>query len=96
MFRRFSVVAALLLCAGLASGDGAITGTTPNEFRISNTPVVMVGDWNEDNANTTTTANGQFGLQAQWGSYVAGRLGTLTGTSGGLSFTHNANDDLTP
>jgi uncharacterized protein (DUF302 family) len=41
MFRRFSVVAALLLCAGLASGDGAITGTTPNEFRISNTPVVM-------------------------------------------------------
>jgi hypothetical protein len=41
MFRRFSVVAALLLCAGLAPGDGAITGTTPNEFRISNTPVVM-------------------------------------------------------
>jgi hypothetical protein len=40
MFRRFSVVAALLLCAGLASGGAAITGI-PNEFRISNTPVVM-------------------------------------------------------
>ena len=39
MFRRFSAVAALL-CAGLASGGAAIAGT-PNEFRISNTPVVM-------------------------------------------------------
>ena len=39
MFRRFSVAAALL-CASLASGDAATTGT-PNELRISNVPVVM-------------------------------------------------------
>jgi uncharacterized protein (DUF302 family) len=39
MFRRFAVTAAVL-CGCLASGGAAITGT-PNEFRISNTPVVM-------------------------------------------------------
>jgi uncharacterized protein (DUF302 family) len=39
MFRKFLVVAALL-CASLAS-PGAATTDAPNEFRISNTPVVM-------------------------------------------------------
>jgi uncharacterized protein (DUF302 family) len=39
MFRKLSVAAALL-GASLASGGTAITGT-PNEFRVSHTPVVM-------------------------------------------------------
>jgi uncharacterized protein (DUF302 family) len=38
MFRSFS--AAAVLCASLAWGSAALAGT-PNEFRISNTPVVM-------------------------------------------------------
>jgi parallel beta-helix repeat protein len=74
------------------NGKNGVAVTENSTLHLGN----PTGTRNEDNPDTTTTANGQFGLQAQWGSYVAGRLGTLTGTSGGLSFTHNANDNLTP
>jgi parallel beta-helix repeat protein len=77
-----------------------INGNGKNGVAITETSTLHLGNptgtRNEDNPNTTTVANGQFGLQAQWGSFVSGRLGTLTGTSGGSSFTHNANNDLTP
>jgi hypothetical protein len=54
------------------------------------------GTKNEDQPNTTTVPNGQFGLSASFGSYVQGRLGTLNGSSGASSFTHGANNNLTP
>ena len=54
------------------------------------------GTKNEDQPNTTTVPNGQFGLSASWGSYVQGRMGTLNGTTGASTFTHGANNNLTP
>jgi hypothetical protein len=77
-----------------------INGNVKNGVAISENSTLHLGNpsgtRNEDNPDTTTVPNGQFGLQAQWGSYVQGRLGTLTGVSGGSSFTHNANNNLTP
>jgi parallel beta-helix repeat protein len=77
-----------------------INGNTKNGIAISENSALHLGNPTgttaEDNPNVTTVPNGGFGLQAQWGSFVSGRLGTLTGTNGASSFTHNANDDLTP
>ena len=77
-----------------------INGNKKNGVSVAENSTLHLGNATgtktEDNPNTTTVANGQFGLQAQWGAYVQGRLGTLTGTSGASSFTHDANDNLTP
>lgn len=77
-----------------------INGNVKNGVAVTENSTLHLGNptgtKTEDNPNTTTVANGQFGLQAQWGSFVSGRLGTLTGTGGASSFTHNANNDLTP
>ncbi len=77
-----------------------INGNTKNGIAVTENSTLHLGNPTgttaEDNPNTTTVANGGFGLQAQWGSFVSGRLGTLTGSGGASSFTHNANDDLTP
>ena len=54
------------------------------------------GTKNEDNPNVTNVPNGTYGVTAQWGAYVQGRLGTLRGTTDGASFTHGANNNLTP
>ena len=54
------------------------------------------GTKNEDNPNTTNVPNGTYGLTAQWGAYAQGRLGTLRGATDGASFTHGANNNLTP
>lgn len=53
------------------------------------------GTKNEDNPNTGG-GNGLFGLAASWGAYVQGRLGLLSGASGGSNFTHGANNNLSP
>lgn len=53
------------------------------------------GTKNEDNPDTGSL-NAGFGLAASWGAYVQGRLGTLAGTTGASSFTHNAVSNLTP
>jgi parallel beta-helix repeat protein len=77
-----------------------IDGNLKNGVAVTENSTLHLGNptgtRNEDNPNTTVVANGQFGLQAQWGAFVSGRLGTLTGASGASSFTHNANNDLTP
>ncbi|HLK36456.1 MAG TPA: right-handed parallel beta-helix repeat-containing protein [Polyangiaceae bacterium] len=77
-----------------------INGNAKNGVAVTENSTLHLGNptgtKTEDNPDSTTVANGQFGLQAQWGSFVSGRLGTLTGVSGASSFTHNANDDLTP
>jgi parallel beta-helix repeat protein len=54
------------------------------------------GTKNEDQPNTTTTPNGQFGLSASWGAYVVGRMGSLNGNSGASTFSHDSNSNLTP
>jgi parallel beta-helix repeat protein len=78
----------------------AIDGNHGNGVAITENSTLHLGNptgsTSEDNPNTTTVPNGGFGLQAQWGSFVSGRLGTLTGASGPSSFTHGANNDLTP
>lgn len=77
-----------------------VDGNAKNGIAVTENSTLKLGNPTgataEDNPNTTTVANGGFGVQAQWGSFVSGRLGTLSGTSGVSSFTHNANDDLTP
>jgi parallel beta-helix repeat protein len=70
-----------------------------NGISVAENSVVHLGNAsgtkNEDNPNATTVANGTFGLTAQWGAYVQGRLGTLAGNSGGASFSHDSNNNLT-
>jgi len=77
-----------------------INGNGKNGVAVSENSTLHLGNptgnKNEDQPNTTTVPNGQFGLAASWGSYVQGRLGTLTGTSGASSFTHASNNNLTP
>jgi hypothetical protein len=77
-----------------------INGNGKNGVAVSENSTLHLGDptgtKTEDTPNTTTVPNGQFGLSASWGSYVQGRLGTLSGTSGGSSFMHGANNNLTP
>ncbi len=78
----------------------AINGNGKNGVAVSENSTLHLGNptgtKTEDTPNTTTVPNGQFGLSASWGSYVQGRLGTLSGTLGASSFTHGANNNLTP
>lgn len=77
-----------------------ISGNGRNGVAVSENSTLHLGNptgnKNEDQPDSSSTPNGQFGLAATWGSYVSGRLGTLNGTSGASSFTHGANDNLTP
>jgi hypothetical protein len=77
-----------------------INGNGKNGIAVSENSTLHLGNpsgsKNEDQPNTTTAPNGQFGLSASWGSYVIGRMGTLNGTSGASTFTHNSNSNLTP
>jgi parallel beta-helix repeat protein len=77
-----------------------INGNKKNGVNVTENSTLHLGNptgtRNEDNPNTTTVPNGQFGLSATWGAFVAGRQGTLTGTSGASTFAHDSNDNLTP
>jgi hypothetical protein len=84
--------------AGIASD--LINGNGKNGVAVSKNSVLHLGNptgtKTEDTPNTTTVKNGQYGLSASWGSYVQGRLGTLSGPTDGATFTHGANNNLTP
>ena len=77
-----------------------IGGNAKNGVAVTENSTLHLGNpsgtRNEDQPNTATVPNGQFGLSASWGSYVSGRVGTLTGTSGASTFTHDSNNNLTP
>jgi hypothetical protein len=77
-----------------------INGNHKNGVAVSENSTLHLGNSsgnkNEDMPNTTTTPNTQFGLSASWGSYLQGRLGTLTGVSGASSISHDSNNNLTP
>ena len=78
----------------------AIDGNGKNGVAVTENSTLHLGNSNgnknEDRPNTTTTPNAQFGLSASWGSYVQGRLGTLTGASGASNLSHDTNNNLTP
>jgi hypothetical protein len=80
--------------------SNVIEGNTKNGIAVSENSTLHLGNAsgikNEDRPNTTTVPNGMFGLNAAWGSYVSGRMGTLTGTSGASTFAHDSNSNLTP
>lgn len=80
--------------------SNVINGNGGNGVAVSENSTLHLGNptgnKTEDQPNTTTVPNAQFGLAVSWGSYVAGRLGTLTGASGTSSFTDASNDNLTP
>lgn len=77
-----------------------INGNGKNGINVSENSTLHLGNpngnKNEDQPNTTTTPNAQFGLSASWGSYVVGRIGTLNGNSGASTFSHDSNSNLTP
>lgn len=77
-----------------------INGNGKNGISVSENSTLHLGNpsgtKNEDQPNTTSVPNGQFGLSASWGAYVIGRMGTLNGASGASTFTHAANSNLTP
>lgn len=77
-----------------------IDGNGKNGISVSENSTLHLGNpsgtKNEDQPNTTNAPNGQFGLSASWGSYVSGRMGTLTGTSGASTITHDSNSNITP
>jgi hypothetical protein len=77
-----------------------IGGNGKNGVAVSENSTLHLGNptgkKNEDQPNTTSAPNGGFGLSASWGSYVVGRLGSLNGNAGASSFTHGANNNLTP
>jgi hypothetical protein len=76
-----------------------IDGNAKNGVSVSENSTVHLGNptgaRNEDTPNLTNVPNGQFGLSASWGAYVQGRLGAINGTSGVLTFTHGAQNNLT-
>jgi copper-binding protein NosD len=74
------------------NGKNGIAVTENSTLHLGNSS----GSKNEDMPNTTSAPNAQFGLSASWGSYVSGRLGTLTGASGASTFAHDSNSNLTP
>ncbi|HET9363374.1 MAG TPA: right-handed parallel beta-helix repeat-containing protein, partial [Candidatus Angelobacter sp.] len=80
--------------------SNVIEGNAKNGVAVTENSTLHLGNpsgtKNEDQPNTATVPNGQFGLSASWGSYVSGRLGTLTGISGASTFTHDSNSNLTP
>jgi len=80
--------------------SNVIEGNVKNGIAVSENSTLHLGNAsgtkNEDRPNTTTVPNGQFGLNAAWGSYVSGRMGTLSGTSGASTIAHDSNSNLTP
>ena len=76
-----------------------IDGNGKNGIFVSENSTLHLGNpsgtKNEDQPNTTNVPNGQFGLSASWGSYVSGRMGTLTGSSGASTIAHDSNSNLT-
>jgi parallel beta-helix repeat protein len=75
-----------------ANGDSGVFVAENSVVHLGNATGVKV----EDTPNTTNTPNAAFGLTAQGGAYVQGRLGTLVGASGGSTFKTSANNQLTP
>jgi hypothetical protein len=77
-----------------------IDGNAKNGIAVSENSTLHLGNpsgtKNEDQPNTTNVPNGQFGLSVSWGSYVSGRMGTLTGNSGASTITHDSNSNLAP
>ncbi len=77
-----------------------IEGNGKNGIAVSENSTLHLGNpsgtKNEDRPNTTNVPNGLFGLTAAWGSYVSGRMGSLTGASGASSIAHDSNSNLTP
>jgi len=77
-----------------------IEGNGKNGIAVTENSTLHLGNpngiKNEDLPNTSSVPNGQFGLNASWGSFVSGRLGTLTGASGASTFAHDSNNNLTP
>jgi hypothetical protein len=80
--------------------SNVIDGNGKNGIAVTENSTLHLGNpsgtKNEDRPNTTNVPNGQFGLSATWGSYVSGRMGALTGTSGASTFAHDSNSNLTP
>jgi hypothetical protein len=80
--------------------SNVIEGNTKNGIAVSENSTLHLGNpsgvKNEDQPNTTNVPNGLFGLSASWGSYVSGRMGTLTGNSGTSTIAHDSNSNLTP
>jgi hypothetical protein len=77
-----------------------IEGNSKNGIAVTENSTLHLGNpsgiKNEDMPNTSSVPNGQFGLTVSWGSYVSGRMGTLTGTSGASTFAHDSNNNITP
>jgi hypothetical protein len=80
--------------------SNVIDGNAKNGIAVSENSTLHLGNpsgtKNEDRPNTTNVPNGLFGLSAAWGSYVSGRMGTLTGNSGASTIAHDSNSNLTP
>jgi hypothetical protein len=80
--------------------SNVIQGNGKNGIAVTENSTLHLGNpsgiKNEDMPNTASVPNGLFGLSASWGSYVSGRMGTLTGNSGASTFAHDANNNLTP
>lgn len=80
--------------------SNVIEGNIKNGVAVTENSTLHLGNpsgiKNEDMPNTASVPNGQFGLSVSWGSFVSGRLGTLTGTSGASTITHDSNSNLTP
>jgi Periplasmic copper-binding protein (NosD) len=80
--------------------SNVIEGNTKNGISVNENSTLHLGNpsgiKNEDQPNTATVPNGLFGLSASWGSYVSGRMGSLTGTSGTSTIAHDSNSNLTP
>lgn len=80
--------------------SNVIEGNGKNGIAVSENSTLHLGNpsgiKNEDQPNTAGVPNALFGLSASWGSYVSGRMGSLTGTSGTSTFAHAANSNLTP
>jgi hypothetical protein len=77
-----------------------IEGNGKNGISVSENSTLHLGNpsgtKNEDQPNTASVPNGLFGLSVSWGSYVSGRMGTLTGNSGASTITHDSNSNLAP
>jgi hypothetical protein len=73
-----------------ANGKNGVFASENSVVHLGN----PTGTKTEDTPNTSTAANGAFGIAASWGAYAQGRIGSLIGASGAESFTHGANNNL--
>jgi parallel beta-helix repeat protein len=80
--------------------SNVIAGNGKNGIAVTENSTLHLGNpsgiKNEDQPNSANVPNGLFGLSASWGAYVSGRMGTLNGSSGASTFTHDANNNLAP